>query len=91
MNRNRIPMRQRLAQTITRLLIGPEAAARLATVSSQVDDSTGWVSFTGGPNDRDHGEIQKQYTDALEAWRKNPIAKRIVDCITDYVLGDGMI
>ena len=91
MNPNHSPIRHRLALALARLVGGAGFAARLATVSSQVDDSTGWVSFTGGPNDRDHGEIQKQYTDALEAWRKNPIAKRIVDCITDYVLGDGMI
>ena len=64
--------------------------AQLAAVTSQVDDSSGWMAFQGGPHDRDASEIQQQYADALEAWRKNPIAKRIVDCITDYVLGDGM-
>ena len=82
--------RNRFALALARLVGGPAAAAELAAVTVRVDDSSGWVSFTGGPNDRDASEIQQQYTDALEAWRKNPIAKRIVDCITDYVLGDGM-
>ncbi len=56
----------------------------------QVDDTPGWFGFQGGPNDRDASEIQQQYTDALTAWRKNPMAKRIIDCTVDYVLGDGM-
>ena len=89
-------LRFRLALAIARVLVGRGAAAgfrsrsTLAAVSVQVDDSTGWVGFQGGPNDRDASEIQQQYTDALEAWRKNPMAKRIVDCIIDYTLGDGI-
>jgi hypothetical protein len=83
---NHNSLRLRLA----RFIGGHELAHQLATVSSQVDDTAGWVGFQGGPHDRDASEIQDQYDAALEAWRKNPIAKRIVDCITDYVLGDGM-
>ncbi len=30
------------------------------------------------------------YNNALEAWLKNPYAKRIVDLITDYTIGDGL-
>jgi hypothetical protein len=55
-----------------------------------VDDSAGWQAFTGGTHDRDASEIQQLYADALTAWRKNPMAKRIVDTITDYCLGDGL-
>ncbi|MFN2226881.1 MAG: hypothetical protein ACK2UY_11245, partial [Anaerolineae bacterium] len=63
----------------------------LASVSSRVSDlDTGWTAFQGGPNDRTTGEMQEQYTDALLAWRKNPMAKWIVDTVTDYCLGDGM-
>ena len=64
--------------------------AALAAVSVQVDDSPGWQSLTGGPNDRDAAEIQELYQDALIAWRKNPMAKRIVDVTTDFCLGDGL-
>jgi hypothetical protein len=84
------PLRLRLALALARLVGWPAAAARLASVTVQVDDSSGWVSFQGGPNDRDAHEIVKLYEDALEAWRKNPLAKRIIDCTVDYVLGDGM-
>jgi hypothetical protein len=85
-------MRTRIARALARLIAGRDLAASLTSVSSQVHDAdSGWMSFTGGPNDRDAGEIQRQYTDALEAWRKNPLAKRIVDTVTDYCLGDGLI
>ena len=62
----------------------------LATVTSKVDDSTGWQSLGAAPHDRDAAEIQQLYSDALTAWRKNPMAKRIVDITTDYCLGDGL-
>lgn len=32
----------------------------------------------------------QSYTDALEAWERNPYAKRIIDLITDYTIGDGI-
>lgn len=41
-------------------------------------------------NDRDWAEMQAQYADAMEAWRKHPQARRIIDTTTDYVLGDGL-
>ena len=82
--------RGRLALALARAIGGADFAALLSSVSVQVDDSAGWFGFEGGPNDRDASEIQQQYADALEAWRKNPMAKRIIDCTVDYVLGDGM-
>ena len=82
--------RLRFAHAVARLIGGPAAAAQLAAVTVTVDDSAGWIGFQGGPNDRDAHEIQQLYADSLEAWRKNPMAKRIVDCTVDYVLGDGV-
>ncbi len=82
--------RLRFALALARLIGGPAAAARLGAVTVQVDDSPGWVGFQGGPNDRDASEIAQLYDDALTAWRKNPMAKRIIDCTVDYVLGDGV-
>jgi hypothetical protein len=56
-----------------------------------VDDSPGWSRFSAAAsNERDAAEIQDLYQDALTAWRKNPIAKRIIDVTTDYCLGDGL-
>lgn len=53
----------------------------------------GLVALSGGPmgaNDRDWADMQEQYGDALEAWRKNPQARRIIDITTDHVIGDGL-
>ncbi len=52
----------------------------------------GLAALASGPmgaNDRDYGDMQAQYGDALDAWRKNPQARRIIDITTDHVLGDG--
>lgn len=59
-----------------------------APVSARVDDSPGWSSFTGRPHDYDPSQVFENYQDALEAWRKNPIAWRIISITTDYVVGD---
>lgn len=77
---------QRLRQAL-HTLRGRQA---LGAATARVDDSPGWHPFAGGPHDREASEIQQLYADALTAWRKNPLAKRIVDMITDYCLGDGL-
>lgn len=76
--------RNRLAHALTR------AAARLATITVRVDDSKGWTMHEGRPNDRDHATIAELYKDALQATRKNPLAKSIIDITTDFVIGDGI-
>jgi hypothetical protein len=79
-----------LAARLLRRLTGRPAA--LATLPVRIDDeSPGWTrTSAAASNERDPAEIQEQYQDALTAWRENPIAKRIVDIITDYCLGDGL-
>lgn len=65
-------------------------ASNLASVTSQVDDSPGWTSYTARPHDYDSATVLEHYNDALEAWRKNPIAWRIVAITSDYLVGDGV-
>jgi hypothetical protein len=62
--------------------------AELARVSVKVDDSPGWSNLSGRPHDYEPARVQEIYADALTAWRKNPIAWRIVAITTDYVVGD---
>jgi hypothetical protein len=62
---------------------------RLA-VTVQVDDSPGWGVLSDRPHERSFGEIQELYQDTIDAWRKNPLAKRAVDITADYVIGDGI-
>lgn len=80
--------RQRLADFIAGT---GNAASQLAAVKAVVDDSPGWGDLSGRPHDYNQGQIAKIYSDALEAWRKNPIAWRIVSITTDYVVGDKIL
>jgi hypothetical protein len=71
-----------------------ENPAHLGAVSGRVDDSPGWGGLTGRPSagghDYDPGRVQELYADALTAWRRNPIAWRIIAITTDYVAGDSL-
>lgn len=66
------------------------AGERLAAIRAQVDDSPGWVGYTRRLHERDVAEVQSLYEDALAAYRKNPIAWRIIATTTNYILGDGL-
>jgi hypothetical protein len=70
-------------------LVG-RSPAELGSVSAGVDDSAGWSSLSGRTHDYDGAKTLELYSDALTAWRKNPIAWRIISITTDYVVGDGM-
>jgi hypothetical protein len=69
----------------------PTSKLELKGVTVRVDDSPGWGELSKRPHDYSSAETQKIYTDALEAWRKNPIAWRIIGITTDYVIGDKII
>jgi len=45
----------------------------------------------GRPHDYDPARVQELYSDALTAWRKNPIAWRIIAITTDFVVGDSIL
>ena len=66
------------------------AGVRASSVTTRVDDSPGWGSATNRPHDYDQGKVLELYNDALEAWRKNPIAWRIIAIQSDYLVGDGV-
>ena len=62
-----------------------------SAVSVRVDDSRGWDSLTqAGPADRPWSERQDDLDDALEAWRKNFLIRRIVNLTHAYVVGSGI-
>jgi hypothetical protein len=68
----------------------------LASVSARVDDaegyfrSPGWAGLSQHTHEYDPAQVQELYNDALTAWRKNPIAFRIIAITTDYVVGDAI-
>lgn len=78
-----------LLRTLSR--ISPATRAYLAAVTSRVSDlDSGWRSMTGAARDQPWSAHLQQIDDALEAWHKNPLARRLVALTTDYVVGDGI-
>ena len=79
--------RERIAEA----LFGDIIKKKLAAVTVRVDDSPGWEPLAGGgPHDRTWGEVYQDLEDALEAWRKNFMVRRIVGLARAYVVGDGI-
>ena len=65
--------------------------AVLAAVTVRVDDSPGWDQNAGaGPHDRTWADLKGDLDDALEAWRKNFMVRRIVTLARTYAVGGGI-
>lgn len=78
-----------LLRTLSR--ISPATRSYLAAVTSRVSDKdSGWHAMSGTERDQSWSDYLQQLTDTLEAWRKNPLARRIVALTTDYVVADGI-
>lgn len=77
--------RRRLAAPIFAL-----GRAIAGAVTVRVADDPGWGMLSDRPHERTWSEIQELYSDTIEAWRKNPMAKRAIDVTADYVIGDGI-
>ncbi|MEZ4541958.1 MAG: hypothetical protein R3C43_18445 [Chloroflexota bacterium] len=75
------------------MLIIDRLKKRLNATADLRDEAGGWPAIgraVGGAASRPDAARQAQYRNALEAWRANPYAKRIIDLITDYTVGDGI-
>ena len=68
---------------------GSDHSTKFAITPDLTSDS-GWTSISGKRHDHTWSEIQELYTDALTAWRKNPLAWRIIRTTANYVVGDGI-
>ena len=79
--------RERFAKVIA----GPTWPTDLSSITSRVDDSPGWSSLSNRPHDYDASKVQELYADALEAWRKNFMVRRITGLIRSYVVGGGIV
>lgn len=63
----------------------------LFAIAPNLRDGAPWSRFLGRPLVLPHQkDPYETYDNALEAWAKNPYAKRIIDLITDYTIGDGI-
>jgi hypothetical protein len=71
-------------------VFGRLIAERVKLATSALDDIRDLAYTNNYPRDRydyDRGEVLR---DALEAWRVNPLARRIVGLTTQYVVGGGI-
>jgi hypothetical protein len=89
-----LTLQSRIAQFLfpnTIAQVAAEAAkAAAAAISIRVDDSAGWDQLTPGPADRPWSQRSEDLEDALEAWRKNFLIRRIVTLVRSYVVGNGI-
>ena len=83
-------LRETVAQFLFGDIITQATKAALAAVSVRVDDSPGWDGHTAGPTDRAWAELKTDLDDALEAWRKNFLVRRIVTLVRSYVVGSAL-
>lgn len=69
---------------------GDLVAARVREAASFAEEDRGWRPL--GPTGRDvpYATLVEQLADAASAYRTNPLAFRIVELTTDYVLGRGV-
>ena len=81
-------LRERIAGALFGDII--DARVQAAGVTIRIDDSPGWDDLTPGPADRPWGERLDDLDDALEAWRKNFMARRLVTLTRSYVVGSGI-
>jgi hypothetical protein len=77
-------LRERLAER----LFGSVIEGRVKAAVKAIDDQW-WrqVGGAAGPQDKHWWEIKDDLDNALDAWRTNPLAFRIVNLTTDYVVG----
>ena len=48
------------------------------------------IAYPQGVADKGWGELHQEMDDAREAWRQNPLARRLVGMVTAYVVGNGI-
>ncbi len=75
-----------------RLIVGLAAFAKvkLVQVGKEGDGVSAPFSPAGTTLDKDWHELLADQTDAREAWRTNPLAKRLIGLTTSYVVGPGI-
>lgn len=79
-------MVNRIALTLHRF--GTWLAKVTAVDIGRHDDGLVPILQAGTPLDKSWPDLSKEFSDALEAWRNNPIARRLVSIITAYVVGE---
>ena len=79
---------------VTRRIFGSQISrqvrAALAVVENENNFLLGVRAASEGERDRYSYDRQEVFEQALDAWRVNPLARRIVELTTQYVVGSGI-
>jgi hypothetical protein len=79
-----------LFQSLTQTLFGAEIERRVKLAVAAYDDLRDLALTNRTPRDRHTSDREQALRDSLEAWRVNPLARRIVGLTTQYVVGGGI-
>jgi len=74
----------------TKLFARTKTGANSFAVTPNLVTDDHWQTISGRKHDRSWSEIQELYSDALTAWRKNPMAWRVINTTVNYVVGTGI-
>ncbi len=81
-------------RALWRSLVGgqvPESGQALSPVHGRVsDEDDGWSVYGRAPGDRPYAEVCADLQDALEAWRRNFMVRRVVNLTRSYAVGGGI-
>ena len=84
-------IRERMARFLFADVMAEAAREAATAVTVQVDDASGWQLLAGsGPQDRSWSDHYQDLEDALEAWRKSFLVRRIVTLTRSYVVAGGI-
>lgn len=83
--------RPSLLSRLTSHIFGPEINRRVSLAVRALDDKRDY-SLINDTGDRDRRPYDRSevLADALDAWRLNPLARRIIDLTTEYIIGSGL-
>src|SRR5262249_41006491 len=83
----RMRWRERVAKMVGVNLTGQAAVTAVAVGR---DDDGLRLRPAGTSIDKPWHELFQEFEDAREAWRKNPLARRLVGLVTSYTVGSGI-
>lgn len=87
----KVGLRERIVERLFGDIVASKVKEQAAAISVRVDDKRrGWDGLQPGPADRPWHERAEDLLDALEAWRKNFLIRRIVTLTRTYVVGNGI-
>lgn len=84
-------VKQQMLRRFLSRIIAKEVEERVQAATRVLDDSRDLLYASSAyPRDRRSSDRDEVLRDALEAWRVNPLARRIVSMMTQYVVGGGI-